>query len=98
MRFTTTLLAHAFIVVYSYGPNFPIFLSDESEINGTTEAVTSCQNNGFLTSTGICNCPAYTDAAQCTDWQCVNGGYRLGTSQICNCPSGYLGIHCEPGA
>ncbi|CDX47436.1 EGF-like domain-containing protein [Caenorhabditis elegans] len=46
------------------------------------------------------DCPSFftkDDNGTCTIRQCLNGGYLDVSKQICICPSGYLGIHCEAG-
>uniref|UniRef100_A0A914VLC8 VWFA domain-containing protein n=2 Tax=Plectus sambesii TaxID=2011161 RepID=A0A914VLC8_9BILA len=69
---------------------------DDDEMSASSLQAGTCQNGGFPLSNGSCNCPAYIGAALCTDWQCLNGGFRNGNAPTCVCPPGYLGSHCEP--
>ncbi|CAI2352144.1 unnamed protein product [Caenorhabditis sp. 36 PRJEB53466] len=40
-------------------------------------------------------CPSFFDGADCSEIECLNGGYRSPGQNYCTCPPGYLGIHCE---
>ena len=66
----------------------------------------SCRNGGFPMSDGVsitdCNCPRYwgsdpeqANATMCDVRICVNGGYNDPVKDVCVCPQGYLGVHCE---
>ncbi|XGW17273.1 hypothetical protein V3C99_002127 [Haemonchus contortus] len=58
----------------------------------------NCQIGGYRLPNGTCVCHRYWhgDNGTCSDIVCLNGGYSQNGTVFCQCPTGYLGPHCDP--
>ncbi|VDO87174.1 unnamed protein product [Haemonchus placei] len=58
-----------------------------------------CQIGGYRLPNGTCVCHRYWrdgDIGKCRDIVCLNEGYSQNGTAFCQCPTGYLGPHCDP--
>ncbi|GMR43862.1 hypothetical protein PMAYCL1PPCAC_14057, partial [Pristionchus mayeri] len=64
------------------------------------ETIVKCENGGVLKD-NECQCQSYWGGYFCEEIDCVNGGYAMYATpdvngrQVCHCPKGYYGIHCD---